>query len=76
MTGSVARFSCICPDTPAAAIEQGALLAQREVTVELGTLPARAASERIGSPAIILIGDVVAQAYSEWSEAPAMERAG
>jgi len=44
--------------------------------VELGTLPARAASERIGSPAIILIGDVVAQAYSEWSEAPAMERAG
>lgn len=65
----------MCPDTPAAAIEQGTLPAQREVVATLGTLPARAAAARIGSPAIIVIGDVVALAHSQWGEAPSMERA-
>jgi len=80
----VARMGKICaallaagmrPETPAAAIEQGTLPAQHEVVATLGTLVSRAAAEKIGSPAIIVIGDVVALARSQWSEVSAVERA-
>lgn len=63
------------PDMPAAVIEQGTLPAQRQIMATLTTLASRAAAERIRSPAIIVIGDVVALAHLQRSEAPAMERA-
>jgi siroheme synthase len=78
------RLAAICaalldagmrPDMPAAVIEQGTLPAQREIMATLTTLASRATAEKIRSPAIIVIGDVVALAHSQRSEAPAMERA-
>ena len=48
------------PRTPAAVIERGTTEAQRTVTATLGTLAAAAARACIESPAIAVIGDVVA----------------
>jgi uroporphyrin-III C-methyltransferase len=48
------------PQTPAAVIERGTTEAQRTVTATLGTLADAAARARIESPAIAVIGDVVA----------------
>ena len=45
---------------PAAIVERGTLPGQRTVVATLGTLPARAAAEEIGAPAITVIGDVAA----------------
>ncbi len=63
------------PNMPATVIEQGTMPAQREIIVTLATLARRAAAEKFLSPAIIVIGDVVALAHSQRSEAPSMERA-
>jgi uroporphyrin-III C-methyltransferase / precorrin-2 dehydrogenase / sirohydrochlorin ferrochelatase len=48
------------PRTPAAAIEWGTLANQRVVTTEIGTMAEAAAAEGIASPAVVVIGDVVA----------------
>jgi uroporphyrin-III C-methyltransferase len=48
------------PETPACAIENGTLKNQREVTSTLRGLAKDVLSEKIGSPAIVVIGDVVA----------------
>jgi uroporphyrin-III C-methyltransferase/precorrin-2 dehydrogenase/sirohydrochlorin ferrochelatase len=45
--------------TPAAIVENGTMDAQRVVTCALADLPSRAAQERIASPSLIVVGDVV-----------------
>jgi uroporphyrin-III C-methyltransferase len=63
------------PAMPAAVIQEGTLPGQRQVTATLATLAGRAVAEQICSPAIIVIGDVVALARSQRSGASPMERA-
>ncbi|VVD60236.1 uroporphyrinogen-III C-methyltransferase [Pandoraea capi] len=50
------------PDTPCAAIESATLPAQRHVIATLHTLSAEVRAAAIGSPSIIVIGDVVSLA--------------
>ena len=45
--------------TPAAAIQNGTLAVQKSVITHLADLPAAMAREGIGSPAVIVVGDVV-----------------
>ena len=52
--------SGLAPDTPAAVIQQGTLPQQRTVKGTLATIAPRALEEYIQSPAIIVIGAVVA----------------
>jgi uroporphyrinogen III methyltransferase/synthase len=47
------------PDTPAAAVMEGTRPSQRVVEAPLAELPARVAAAGLGSPAAIVIGDVV-----------------
>lgn len=47
------------PDLPACAIQNGTLETQAEVLTTLGALPQAAADARLGSPAILVIGEVV-----------------
>lgn len=49
------------PAEPAAAIERGTLIDQRTVTATLATIAAAVKSEGIGSPALIVVGSVVAR---------------
>ena len=49
-------------DTPACAIQNGTLATQDQVVTTLGKLPAAAAAAGLGSPAILVIGDVVRHA--------------
>jgi uroporphyrin-III C-methyltransferase len=49
-------------DMPACAVQNGTLETQREVVATLATLPAAAARARLGSPAILVIGEVVRHA--------------
>jgi uroporphyrinogen III methyltransferase / synthase len=49
------------PEQPAAAIERGTWPGQRTVTATLGTLAATVERERIGAPALIVIGAVAAR---------------
>lgn len=57
------------PDTPAAVLEKGTLASQRRVVSTVGRLNDEAASAGIGSPAIILVGDVCALAERfHWAE--------
>jgi uroporphyrin-III C-methyltransferase len=51
-------------DTPACAIQSGTLETQREVVATLAALPAAAAGAQLGSPAILVIGEVVRHARS------------
>jgi uroporphyrin-III C-methyltransferase len=46
-------------DTPAAAVQSGTVATQREVVATLGTLHAAIGRAGIGSPAIVVIGEVV-----------------
>ncbi|WP_374675679.1 uroporphyrinogen-III C-methyltransferase [Ideonella sp.] len=48
------------PDTPAALIERGTLPGERCVTGTIATLPVLAQVERVKSPALLMIGPVVA----------------
>jgi uroporphyrin-III C-methyltransferase/precorrin-2 dehydrogenase/sirohydrochlorin ferrochelatase len=45
--------------TPAAIVQQGTLPAQRVMTATLDTLAARAIAERLASPTLVIVGDVV-----------------
>jgi uroporphyrinogen III methyltransferase/synthase len=57
------------PEQPAAAVERGTMEGQRTVTATLGTLAAAVASERIGAPALIVVGPVVGRRESlAWLE--------
>jgi uroporphyrinogen III methyltransferase/synthase len=49
------------PGEPAACVERGTMPGQRTVTATLAELPAAAAAERIGPPAIVLTGPVAAR---------------
>jgi uroporphyrin-III C-methyltransferase len=49
-------------DTPAAAVQSGTLAGQRQVVATLGTLAAAVTSAAIGSPAVLVIGEVVRMA--------------
>jgi uroporphyrinogen III methyltransferase/synthase len=54
---------------PAAAIERGTMDGQRTVTATLGTLAAAVEAERIGAPALIVVGPVVGRRESlAWLE--------
>ena len=61
------------PDTPACAIQNATLATQREVITTLSRLPAAAAEARLGSPAILVIGEVVR--YAHVAAASTVERA-
>jgi uroporphyrinogen III methyltransferase/synthase len=57
------------PEQPAAAIERGTWPGQRTVVATLATLAARVESERIGAPALIVVGPVVGRRESlAWIE--------
>ncbi|MES2100938.1 MAG: uroporphyrinogen-III C-methyltransferase [Pseudomonadota bacterium] len=45
--------------TPAAVVQHASLPQQRQLICTLGTLAARVHAERIGSPAIVIVGDVL-----------------
>jgi uroporphyrin-III C-methyltransferase len=60
-------------DTPACAIQNATLATQREVVTTLSRLPADAAAARLGSPAILVIGEVVR--YARIAAAATVERA-
>ena len=47
------------PETPVAIVEWGTCEAQRVVTGTLDALPALIASERLGAPSVVVIGEVV-----------------
>jgi len=52
------------PDMPAAAIQNGSLPEQQHVTTTLSMLPMAVRQAKLGSPAIIVVGDVVRLATS------------
>lgn len=60
-------------DTPACAIQNATLATQGEVVTTLSRLPAAAAEARLGSPAILVIGEVVR--YAHIAAASAAQRA-
>jgi len=47
------------PDTPAAAVQHASLARQRQVVATLGDLPQALARAGLGSPAVLIIGDVL-----------------
>ena len=57
-------------DTPAALVEAGTTPRQRTVAGTLDTLPDRASAEKVGFPALLVVGEVVARRGPlNWSEA-------
>ena len=60
-------------NTPACAIQNGTLVSQREVVTTLNRLPATAVEARLGSPAILVIGEIVR--YAHMAAASAGQRA-
>jgi uroporphyrin-III C-methyltransferase len=80
----MARLAAICAallaagmraDMPAAVIQSGTMAEQRHVLATLETLPVRVADEGLGSPAIIVIGTVVALARAQRRDERPLERA-
>ncbi|SFU97321.1 uroporphyrinogen-III C-methyltransferase [Pseudoduganella namucuonensis] len=61
------------PDTPVAVVQSATRDAQRQLITTLGELPAALAASGLGSPAIIVVGDVVrcADAWGASAHAPA-----
>ena len=53
-------LSALPPGTPAAVIQDATLPRQRQVGTTLGELAATIAREGLGSPSVIVVGDVVA----------------
>jgi len=60
--------------TPAAVIQQGTVQGQRLLLTVLGDLAAEAAAAELGSPAIVVIGEVVAQRVPDCAPSPAAVR--
>jgi uroporphyrin-III C-methyltransferase len=58
------------PDTPAAIIERGTTPRQRSLFTTVGELPGTAAAQRIESPALLVIGDVVSLAAELGAASP------
>ncbi|MFN9636121.1 MAG: uroporphyrinogen-III C-methyltransferase [Synechococcaceae cyanobacterium] len=58
-------------DTPTAVIQQGTVQGQRLLLAPLAELPERARQEGLGSPAIVVIGRVVAERVAACAPAPA-----
>lgn len=61
--------------TPAAVIQSGSTSAERRVVADLATLAACVAQQGLGSPAIIVVGQVVALARTQRSGAQWLDRA-
>ncbi|HVB82785.1 MAG TPA: uroporphyrinogen-III C-methyltransferase [Candidatus Binataceae bacterium] len=59
----------LAPTSPAAAIQHGTLPQQRSVVTTLAALPALVRTHGIGSPAIVIIGEVVRIAASRSTQA-------
>jgi uroporphyrin-III C-methyltransferase len=59
------------PSTPAAAIQQGTVQGQRILLASLGELADQVEAAALASPAIIVIGAVVAQRVEACAPAPA-----
>ena len=57
--------------TPSAVIQQGTVLGQRTLLAPLGELAERAGQEGFSSPAIVVIGEVVAQRIANCAPTPA-----
>ena len=51
-------------DTPACAVQSGTLETQAQVVTTLAALPVAIATARLGSPAVLVIGEVVALAHA------------
>ncbi|MGZ5105636.1 MAG: uroporphyrinogen-III C-methyltransferase [Usitatibacter sp.] len=65
----------LAPETPAAIVQQGTTRAQRVVTADLATLPARAAEAELHPPTLIIVGEVVRlRSRLAWFEAARHER--
>lgn len=65
------------PETPAAVVENGSLPEQRVVTAELARLPLAVAEAGIGSPSVIVVGEVVRlRDRLSWLEASSSGREG
>lgn len=52
----------LSPQTPAAVVENGTLPAQRRISAPLAEIAAAACAKRVRSPAILIVGEVCAQA--------------
>ena len=61
----------LAPDTPAAVIQQGTVRGQRQLLAPLLELASRVEEEGFGSPAIVVIGAVVAQRVPACAPQPA-----
>ena len=61
----------LAASTPSAVIQQGTVLGQRTLLAPLGELAERARLEGFTSPAIVVIGEVVAQRVEVCAPAPA-----
>lgn len=55
----------MAPDTPAAAIQNGTLASQRHVAAPLRQLPEAVKRQKLGSPAIVVVGQVAALAQQD-----------
>jgi uroporphyrin-III C-methyltransferase len=64
------RAAGMAPGTPAAVIQHGTLAQQRSVVSALGRLPAAVDCAGLGSPAIVIIGDVVRFATGQCASEP------
>jgi uroporphyrin-III C-methyltransferase len=61
----------LAADTPSAVIQQGTVVGQRLLLAPLAELPVRVQQEGFGSPAIVVIGPVVAQRVASCAPHPA-----
>ncbi|QPN60904.1 uroporphyrinogen-III C-methyltransferase [Synechococcus sp. CBW1002] len=61
----------LAPDTPAAVIQQGTVLGQRDLVAPLGELADRVAEQGFVSPSIVVVGQVVAERVAACAPAPA-----
>jgi uroporphyrin-III C-methyltransferase len=69
------RAGGLAGETPAAAIQHGTTGQQRQVVTTLAGLPAAVAAAGLGSPAILVIGEVVGVASADQAQAAASQRA-
>ena len=61
----------LAPATPAAIVQQGTVMGQRQLISVLGELADQAEAEAFASPSIVVIGDVVSQRVASCAPPPA-----